>query len=173
MMSIFELLGVLGLAVVAAYAVVWSTELNWHRGLVRVVGGPSHSVSKSGFEDAYVSETTPAYFQYVRRRYRYEVHCPVRYGVNGQIGEGLVIDMTREGWRVRGQGGMRLGMVLSLDLMPPDASGAISISRAVVCWVQGTDFGVKLESMDSQSAAQLSEYFSTLPRTAAVAPQAA
>ena len=173
MLSVFELIGVLGLAVAAAYAVVWSTELNWHRGLIRVVGGPSHSVSKSGLRDAYVSETTPAYFQYVRRRYRYEVHCPVRYRVNEQIGEGLVIDMTREGWRVRGQGGMRLGMALSLYVMLPDASGAISVSRAVVCWVQGMDFGVKLESMDPQSAAQLSEYFSTLPRTAAVASKAA
>lgn len=172
-MSVFELLGIVGLAMVAAYVVAWSTDVNWRRGLARIDGDSFHSATKKEFRDAYVSETTPAYFQYVRRRHRYEVHCPVRYFVNGQIGEGLVVDMTREGWRVQGQEGMCLGMVLSMDLTLPGAIGAVPVSRAVVCWVHGAEFGVKLEAMDPLPAAELSEFFSSLPQTAAFASKAA
>lgn len=163
-MSVFELLGIVGLAVIAAYMVAWSMNLCWYPGLIRSAGGRAQSVTNRRIRASYVSETTPAYFQYVRRRYRYEVHCPVRYCVNGQLGEGMVIDMTREGWRVRGQGGVRLGTVLSMDLMLPGAVGAVAVSRAVVCWVRGAEFGVKLEAMDPQPASQLSEFFSTLPQ---------
>ena len=80
--------------VVAVYVVVRSPGLNRRRVVARIAGGSSHSASKKEFMAAYVSETTPAYFQYVRRRHRYEMHCPVRYFVNGHIGEGLVVDMT-------------------------------------------------------------------------------
>lgn len=172
-MSVFELLGIVGLAVIAAYMVAWSMSLRWYPGLIRSSRGRAQSATNRRVRDSYVSETTPAYFQYVRRRYRYEVHCPVRYCVNGQLGEGLVIDMTREGWRVRGQGGMRFGMVLSMDLMLPGVVEAVAVSRAVVCWVRGTEFGVKLEAMDPQPALQLSEFFSTLPQIGSCASKAA
>ena len=91
-MSVFELLGIVGL-VVAVYVAVRSTGLNRRRGAARTAGGSSHSASKKEFVAAYVSETPPAYFQYVRRRHRFEMHCPVRYFVNGHIGEGFVVDM--------------------------------------------------------------------------------
>lgn len=173
MMSIVELIGLSGLAVVAAYAVAWSTHWSWHRGLVRIAGGCTQAATTSGVIATYVSETTPAYFQYVRRRYRYAVQCPVRYCVDGHSGEGFVVDMTREGWRVRGQKGMRPGRVLRLDVMLPGAVGVVSVSRATVCWVRGMEFGVKLEAMDPQPAAQLSEFFSALPPMTAVALKAA
>jgi hypothetical protein len=172
-MSVFELLGIMGLAMAATYLAAWSTDVNWRRGLTRIAGDSSHSVSKREFRDAYVSETIPAYFQYVRRRHRYAVHCPVRYCVTGQNGEGLVVDMTREGWRVRGQGGLRLGMAVSMELTLPGAAGVVPVSRAVVCWVNGTEFGVKLEAMDPLPAVELSEFFSSLPQTAAFVSKAA
>lgn len=172
-MSVFELLGMAGLAMVAASVVARLIDLYRHRGLIRIVGRPSHPASKTTFRDTYVSETTPAYFQYVRRRYRSAVHCPVRYFVNGQIGEGLVVDMTRQGWRVRGQGEVRLGMALSMDLTLPGVIGTVPVSRAVVCWVQGAEFGVKLEAVEPLPAAELSEFFSSLPQTAVFSSKAA
>ena len=172
-MSVVELLGIMGLAMVAAYAAAWTTHLGWPRNPVRSGGGRIPAPATNEFRNAYVSETTPAYFQYVRRRYRYAVHCPVRYHVDEHVGEGLVVDMTRAGWRVRGQEGMRLGMVLRLDVTLPGAMEAISVSRAVVCWVRGAEFGVKLEAMDLYPASELSEFFSTLPQVGVFVPKAA
>lgn len=170
-MSVFELLGIAGVAVAAAYGGIRSIALFRRRGAIRP-GGRSRA-AKTTFRDTYVSETTPAYFQYVRRRYRYAVHCPVRYVATGQVGEGVVVDMTREGWRVRGQAGMRPGMVLSLELSLSSQAGIVAVPRAVVRWVQGTEFGVKLEAMDSGPADALSEFFSRLSQSAAFAPKAA
>ncbi len=170
-MSIFELFGIAGLATAAGYGVVWSIALIRRRGALRVAG--RFSASKPTFRDTYVSETTPAYFQYVRRRYRYAVHCPVRYVATGQTGEGVVVDMTREGWRVRGQAGIRPGMVLSMDLSLSGQVGMVAVPRAVVCWVCGTEFGVKLEAMDPRPSEELNEFFSRLSQAAAFAPKAA
>lgn len=172
-MSIVELLTMVGLAAVAAYLVALSVDLRRRRGMVRIVSGSARAGSATAFRDGYVSETTPAYFQYVRRRYRYAVHCPVRYLISGQREEGVVVDMTREGWRVRGQEGMRLGMVLSMELTIPGAIGAVEVARAVVCWVQGAEFGVKIEAVDPRSAAVFSEYFSSLSQTTALLSAAA
>lgn len=170
-MRVFELFGIVGAAMAAGYAVARSIVLIRRCGALRAAG--RFCASKTTFRDTYVSETTPAYFQYVRRRYRYAVYCPVRYVATGQTGEGVVVDMTREGWRVRGQAGIRPGIVLSMDLSLSGQVGVVAVPRAVVCWVCGTEFGVKLEAMDPQPSAELSEFFSRLSQAAAFAPKAA
>lgn len=81
--------------------------------------------------------------------------------------------MTREGWRVQGQDGMRPGMVLSMDLSLSSPIGVIAVPRAVVCWACGTEFGVKRKSMGPGPAAALDELFSRLSQTAGIAPKAA
>lgn len=160
-MSVYELLGITGVVTAAAgYGVARSIALFRRRAAIRPAG--RSSVSQTTFRDTYVSETTPAYFQYVRRRYRYAVHCPVRYVATEQSGEGVVVDMTREGWRVRGQAGMRRGMILTMDLSLSSPDGVVAVPRAVVCWVRGVEFGVKLEAVDSRPAEALSEFFSRL-----------
>lgn len=161
-MSILELLSVFGLATLAAYARARFADLDWHRPLVWTGGSRSRLALKRSWKADYVSETTPAYFHYVRRRYRYEIRCPMQYCLNGQIREGMVVDMTREGWRLKGQDALAPGMILSLDVMLPGAASSLPIARAVVRWVEGRECGVKLERMEPEPAAQLSQFFSTL-----------
>ena len=172
-MSVFELLGIMGLAMVAAYVVAWSTQLDWYRRPLQIGRNRLPILKLNGFKSTYVSETTPAYFQYVRRRHRYAVECPAQYHVDGQVGEGVVVDMTREGWRIKGPGGVRLGVVLIIDVTLPGTGETISISRAVVCWVRGAEFGIKLETMDLLSAAKLSAFVSSLPQVAVCGAKAA
>ena len=161
-MSILELLGVLGLGTMAAYAIARFADLDWHRPLVWTGGSRSRLALKRSWKADYVSETTPAYFHYVRRRYRYNICCPIRYCINGQIREGMVVDMTREGWRLKGEEALAPGMILSLCVTLPGAASSLPIARAVVRWVQGRECGVKLERMEPGPAAQLSQFFSTL-----------
>lgn len=161
-MRILELLGVLGLGTIAAYTIARFAHLDWHRALVWIGGSRSRVALKKSWKAGYVSETTPAYFHYVRRRFRYEIRCPIRYCINGEIREGIVVDMTREGWRLKGQEALDPGMILSLDVTLPGAASSLSIARAVVRWVEGRECGVKLERMEPEPAAQLSQFFSTL-----------
>lgn len=172
-MSLFEWFGIIGLGVAAVWAAVRSSKLNWRAGAAWRRGERSGSIAKDWGKDRYVSETTPAYFQYVRRRYRYAVQCPIQYHAKGHTGQGAIVDMTRDGWRVQGQEQMIPGMALRLDLMLPGVMGGVPISRAVVCWARGTEFGVKLETMDARSAAQLREYFSRIPQRVETASKAA
>jgi len=161
-MSILELLGIWGLGTIAAYTIARFGHLDWHHALVWIGGSRSRITLKKSWKAGYVSETTPAYFHYVRRRFRYEIRCPIRYCINGEIREGMVVDMTREGWRLKGQEALVPGMVLSLDVTLPGAASSLPIARAVVRWVEGKECGVKLERMDPEPAAQLSQFFSTL-----------
>ncbi|MDP3089705.1 MAG: PilZ domain-containing protein [Nitrospira sp.] len=172
-MSILELLGILGVATIAAYALARVADLDWHRALMWTGGSRSRRASTKRWKTDYVSETTPAYFHYVRRRYRYEIRCPVRYCINGQIREGVVVDMTREGWRLKGQEALVPGTMLSLDITLPGAASSLPIARAVVRWVEGGECGVKLERMEPEPAAQLSQFFSTLSQGVNVRSQAA
>ncbi|NOS77491.1 MAG: PilZ domain-containing protein [Nitrospira sp.] len=161
-MRILELLGSVGLGTIAAYAITRFADFDWHRALVWIGGSRSRIALKKSWKADYVSDTTPAYFHYVRRRYRYEVHCPIRYCINGQIREGIAVDMTREGWRLKGQETLAPGMMLSLDVTLPGAASSLPIARAVVRWVEGRECGVKLEQIEPEPAAQLSRFFSTL-----------
>lgn len=163
-MSILEVVGVLGVATVVAYAMARLAHFDWHRALVWSGGSRSRVAAKKSWKSGYVSETTPAYFHYVRRRFRYEICCPIRYCVNGEIREGMVVDMTREGWRLKGQESLVPGMVLSFDVTLPGAASSLPIACAVVRWAEGKDCGVKLERMDPEPAAQLSQFFNTLPQ---------
>lgn len=167
-MSILELLGLLVVAMIAAYAIARFADLDWHRPLVWTGGSRSRLALKRSWKADYVSETTPAYFHYVRRRYRYEIRCPIRYCLNGQIREGIVVDMTREGWRLKGQDALAPGMILSFDVTLPGAASSLPIACAVVRWVEGRECGVKLERMELEPAARLSQFFSTLSQGVAV-----
>jgi hypothetical protein len=172
-MSILELLGILGLGTIAGYAIARFADFAWHRLLVWIGGSRSRVALKKSWKAGYVSETTPAYFHYVRRRYRYEIRCPIRYCINGEIREGIVVDMTREGWRLKGQESLVPGMVLSLDVTLPGAASSLLIARAVVRRVEGKECGLKLERMDPEPAAQWSQFFSTLSQGVKVTATAA
>ena len=172
-MSILELVGIGGVATIAAYTIARFAHLDWHRPLVWIGGSRSRVALKKSWKAGYVSETTPAYFHYVRRRFRYEIRCPIRYCINGEIREGMVVDMTREGWRLKGQESLVPGMVLSFDVTLPGAASSLPIARAVVRWVEGKECGVKLERMDPEPAAQLSQFFSTLSQGVKVRATAA
>lgn len=172
-MGFLQWLGMIGLAMVAVWAVIRHSQLIRPSGAAWRRGERAGSVVKDRFRDRYVSETVPAYFQYVRRRYRYAVQCPVQYHSNEHSGQGMVADMTRDGWRIQGQSPMIPGTVLSVNLMLPGVTGGLPIARAVVCWARGTEFGLKLEAMDSRAAAQLREYCSSIPQVMATASKAA
>jgi hypothetical protein len=162
MISFVELLAVTALAVALAQCVAR---------LVRMVpsqmgGTPSVPLTPKAADHAaersFWGETTRAHFYYVRRRTRYQVNCPVRYEIEGKAENGAVVDMSREGWRIKGGGNAPVGTEMSLTISLPSGVAPATVSRAVVRWSDGTEFGIGLIALDPGSAVELSEFFSTL-----------
>jgi hypothetical protein len=119
----------------------------------------SNAVGGTTSERKYFGETTRANFRYIHRRTRYQVNCPVRYQVEGKTENGTIVDMAREGWRVKGSGHVSVGTVMSLTISLPGGTAPVKISRAMVHWSQGDEFGISLVDLDSGSAVKLSEFF--------------
>lgn len=104
----------------------------------------------------------PTRFHHVRRSPRYPVHCPVTYRINDAEGKGVVLNMSREGWRVRGSRSVSKGTEMSLAITVPSLAGPIPILRALVRWSDGMEFGISLMALDPVPATQLAEFFHTI-----------
>lgn len=97
-----------------------------------------------------------------RRSPRYPVHCPVTYEANKEMGQGVVLNLSREGWRIRGTLSPPVGAALSLTITVPALEQPIPIAQAVVRWSDRREFGIQLTVLDLTPAAQLSEFIQTI-----------
>lgn len=91
---------------------------------------------------------------------RYSVNCRTRYDVGGMWYEGVLINMSRQGWRVRGTQPVPNDTAISVQVYFDEFSEPIRIDEAVVRWTEGYEFGVELTRISPKSAAMLSNYLS-------------
>lgn len=162
MISIVELLAILSLAGILAQCVAWLIQRVSSGGLMpQAVAGGAGKTERSVARSSW-GEATRADFRYIRRRPRYVVNCPVTYQVDHERVEGLVVDMAREGWRIRGNGPVSVGTMMSLGISLPGHPTPVPISQAVVRWSDSEEFGISLVTLDLQPAVQLAEFFSSL-----------
>jgi hypothetical protein len=91
---------------------------------------------------------------------RHLVSCRIEYGVGDHRHEGVLLDLSRQGWRARGTEPIAKGMILTVQVYFSDACQPITIDEAVVRWTEGLEFGVELIRMNPKSAALLSDYLS-------------
>lgn len=106
----------------------------------------------------------PALSRESRRTPRFLTQCPVTYHDRIAGGQGLVLNMSREGWRVRGTSPVRDRTTLTLSITVPSVDEPIPIKEAVVRWSNGLEFGVQLIDLDPGAAACLSDYIRTLEK---------
>lgn len=62
------------------------------------------------------------------------------------VGHGVVMDLSLHGFGIQGEGGLTPGMELALFLEVPDLASPMCIPQAIVTWVNGRRFGVKLNA---------------------------
>jgi hypothetical protein len=69
--------------------------------------------------------------------------------VDGRLmmGDGHVIDLSRDGIGIRGDRVLRRGLELALFIELPDAEDHLCIPEARVSWVSGRRFGVALRTL--------------------------
>mgnify|MGYP002403509292 FL=1 len=71
------------------------------------------------------------------------------------LGKGTVWDMSSGGWRIQGDHQVTVGMLLTLRMEMPGERMPLEIEQAVVQWVSGKDFGVRIKKIHRAAAIKL------------------
>jgi hypothetical protein len=89
---------------------------------------------------------------------RHAVKCRIEYIIADARHEGVLVDMSRRGWRAQGMQPVGNGTVMTVEILCADPSQRIVIEEAVVRWTEGLEFGVEVTRISPESAAALSDY---------------
>jgi hypothetical protein len=92
---------------------------------------------------------------------RVPVDCRIEYLFECQQSEGRLVDMSRQGWRVRGLQPVAKGTTMTVQVYITDSARPIPIDEAIVRWTEGLEFGVELTRMSPESAMRLRTYMAT------------
>ena len=80
-----------------------------------------------------------------RKYQRFKESVPVRYHGHGSAGEGLLIDLSLNGGRIKGKMPVSEGMVVELNIPLPGDPEPLVIEQASVQWVRGLEFGIEFK----------------------------
>ncbi|HEY5627729.1 MAG TPA: PilZ domain-containing protein [Nitrospira sp.] len=92
---------------------------------------------------------------------RYPVDCRIDYTIGDQSFHGMLVDMSRQGWRARGTRDIAKGTSMTVQAHFPGVPQSILIDEAIVRWTDGTEFGMELTRINPEAAATLSRYLAT------------
>ena len=81
---------------------------------------------------------------------RHKLECRTFFAGGGLEGEGVVVDLSRSGCKVRCETVPDAGAELEINLFLPDYPRPLKVERSVVRWVKGERFGV--EFLDIQAS---------------------
>ncbi|HEY7533966.1 MAG TPA: PilZ domain-containing protein, partial [Nitrospiraceae bacterium] len=76
-------------------------------------------------------------------------------------GQGTLVNLSRDGWRIRSNRPMSCGTVLALRVYLPEQPVPLDVEKAIVRWTDGTEFGAELISLQPDAASQLSHYLAS------------
>ena len=80
---------------------------------------------------------------YSRAYHRFPLHCPVIFGGAPFVGEGVLTNLSLMGCSVLCDREVPRGSDVSVSVMLPDQTAALSIDLGTIKWVQGEQFGVE------------------------------
>jgi hypothetical protein len=89
---------------------------------------------------------------------RHAMSCRIEYVVDDVRYEGILVDMSREGWRAQGSSALRNGTAMQVHIHYSHPTHCLTIDEAVVRWTNGLEFGVEVTRISPESAATLSDY---------------
>lgn len=153
MISLIEFFSICGVATLTAAG----ASHGWN--LLRRSRGRSEQPGRANGDDG-TGRPSAGVFHEPRFGKRRCVSCRIEYGIGESRNEGMLIDMSRQGWRARGTQLVAKGTALTVQVYFSEASQPITIEEAVVRWTEGLEFGVELTRLSPESAAMLSDYLS-------------
>ena len=81
---------------------------------------------------------------------RLATNIRVDYLANHFMGNGTMVNVSRDGMEVRGNYEVTIGLHMSLRIVLPEQPEPLYAGRAIVKWVRGLEFGVQFLSPTSQ-----------------------
>ncbi len=87
---------------------------------------------------------------------RVPVACAVYYSDGAFHASGVTANLTQSGGCFRGTHAVRVGMELTVLLIPP-TQNALLIKKVTVRWVKNASFGVELDRNDTATASELDQ----------------
>jgi hypothetical protein len=96
----------------------------------------------------------------IRTYHRLPVRCQAYYLGGEFLGKGIVMNLSRTGFRVMGDHQVVPGVEFSVRLSLPDKDEPVEIQRVVVQWVRGLLFGVKILMLSPEGEERLGNFLS-------------
>ena len=96
---------------------------------------------------------------------RFAVQCSITFSGDHIVGEGIVIDLSKRGWKatvVISSQSVRPGTYLKLRLYLPDQAAPIDVDWAAVRWAKGQEFGLEFLMMGWEEEERLRRFVDTL-----------
>ena len=154
MLSLVEFVMIFGLALMT---VAWISSEFWRVRAPR----STRSQAQAYLDQAEtVGRPSPGVWHSPRRTPRYCAHCEVEYLSPQGAGKGSLVNLSREGWRIKTDQPIPRGTLLSLRLYLHDQPTPLDVDQAIVRWTDNTEFGVELLNLRPDAATRLSEYLS-------------
>ncbi len=100
----------------------------------------------------------------IRSHRRFPVKCAVDYRSDDCTGKGIVRNLSRSGWRVEGHHGVAPGTILALAVWLPGDNFPVKVEKAIVRWVKGHTFGIRIIAIQPAEAARLRRFVALLLR---------
>jgi hypothetical protein len=91
----------------------------------------------------------------MRKHDRVNVQGRVEYRTAWGRGEGMSMDLTLQGCRIKGAHSFSCGIRVRLQLWFPDQAQPVNIEQAVVRWVKDDQFGVSFQVVPPDVRARL------------------
>ena len=152
MISLMEFVSICSVASVTAAGASQGLQLLWRSRGRRSDKRVSRLVEESS------GRPSPGAWHEPRERKRHPVSCRIEYILDKIRHEGILIDMSRQGWRVRGTQPVAKGTAMTVEILCANPAQRIPIEEALVRWTDGLEFGVEVIRISPESAARLSDY---------------
>ncbi len=99
-----------------------------------------------------------------RKRPRFGTQFHVGFSTEHLAGEGLVLNLSKEGCLVESDTSPKEGEYLNLQISLPDQDRPMEIESAALRWVAGRAFGVEFLYMKQEAHDRLEKFIETLKR---------
>ena len=91
----------------------------------------------------------------MRKHDRVQVQWRVEYRTASGRGEGMLMDLSLQGCRIKGAQSFSCGIRVWLQLWLPDQAQPVNAEQAVVRWVKDDQFGVSFQVLPPDVRARL------------------
>ncbi|MCS6897254.1 MAG: PilZ domain-containing protein [Nitrospira sp.] len=94
----------------------------------------------------------------IRVYHRVPVRCDLYYMGQEFLGKGMVVNVSRNGFRALGDCYVVPGLELIARLSLPQGGGSVDIQCAVVRWVRGLWFGAKILKLNPKAEERIGTF---------------